>query len=160
MWQHYCLEFEPPVGKEKVKCIIVVTKLLASRCDRAPCAQSAVRETLHVQPYRPCGGKEENIYLVPGIFIVPSRRGKKKLPFRPAEEKNYIPSRPAGEKTIYRPFPSRKKIFTVPSRPSNILIPHFTGPFSFFFPAKLGKSVPSRPVTILIVIALVIINGY
>ena len=75
---------------------------------------------------------------------------KKDLPFRPAEEKNYIPSRPAGEKTIYRPFPSRKKIFTVPSRPSNILIPHFTGPFSFFFPAKLGKSVPSRPVTILI----------
>ena len=60
---------------------------------RGSIAQPAVRKTLHVQPRRPCRGKEEICIYRP----VPPR------------EKKYASPHPAEGKNIYRPVPPREK---------------------------------------------------
>ena len=143
----------------------------------APCAQPAVRETLHVRPRRPYCGKEESIYI-----YIPSRPAEGNNIYRPVRGKKYLQSRPrkkiftipcphgnkcltsrsAEGKENYRPVPPKENKFTVPSRreiihPLSLPVPplqlsmslfYRPVPFSFFPPAKQVESVSSRPVTI------------
>ena len=81
------------------------------RVGPAPFVQPAVRESLHVQPRRPCSKKEKYLYLgpvQPRTKTIPSRpveENKTTVPSR--REENYLPSRPAEEKK--NTIPSRRR---------------------------------------------------
>ena len=121
-WQHFS-EFEPPAGKK--------TSRLSARCGHsrvtclgtAPCAQPAVWEALHVQPRRPCSGKEK---LRDKRSFEPSERvphprfqgGDRGQPSIDIHRKEACPPVPSSVFLCYRPDSSRKNSHCAsPSRP-------------------------------------------
>ena len=80
------------------------------------------------------------------MFTVPSRRGQKYLPSRPAAETNNY--RPVPPEKYLSNVPSRRDIVHPPSRPANYLSLDFTvqsRPVVIRFPVKQEEFVPSPP---------------